>query len=103
MLTSVTNPTSKGSGMNAQLCQASCVESPWFGNRVVASTTAAIATFQKVWREQQHVTDRARSFEMMADINDRTLKDIGAPEWLIARSNERRNAHHIHLLELYKS
>ena len=93
--------------MNAQLCQASYVESPWFGGRFAVATTeatrAAVAAFQSAWREQRQVTDRARAIEMMADVNEGTLKDIGAPDWLIARSNERRHSHHIHLLELFRS
>ena len=96
--------------MNAQICQASCVESPLFGShvaRVAAATTeaakAAITTFRSVWRAQTQQGERMRAIEMMADVNERTLKDIGAPEWLIARAGERRHAHHIHLIELYKS
>ena len=98
--------------MNAQLCQAQglCVdrvEVSWFGGRVVAATTgaarAAYETFQSVWREGARENDRARSYELMVDVNDRTLKDIGAPEWMIARANERRHSHYIHLLELFRS
>ena len=93
--------------MNAQICQASYVDSPWFGGRIATAATeatrAAIDTFQSVWREQSKQTDRFRAMEMMIDVNDRTLKDIGAPDWMIARANERRNAHYIHLIELFRS
>lgn len=93
--------------MNAELCQASYAASPWFGGRVAAAsaeaTKAAIATFQSVWRAGSQETDRARGIEMMADVNEGTLKDIGAPDWLIARAAERRYAHHIHLIELFRS
>ena len=93
--------------MNAQLCQASYLESPWFGGRVMAATTqaaqAALATFQTVWNEQSKETDRAHAVERMINVNSRTLKDIGAPEWMIARANERHHSHTIHLLELFRS
>ena len=39
----------------------------------------------------------------MVDVSDRVLKDIGAPDWLVARAAERRNSHTIHLLELFRS
>lgn len=97
--------------MNAQLCEAAfgaeCVESSWFGGRFVAATTqaahAALATFQTVWNEQSQDTNRAHAFALMIDVNSRTLKDIGAPDWMIARANERRHSHTIHLLELFRS
>ena len=93
--------------MNAQTCQASHVESPWFGGRLAAATTeatvAAIATFQSVWRAQSKSEDRARAIEMMAGIDAHTLKDIGAPDWLIAQSQERHDAHRLYLLGLYYS
>ena len=93
--------------MNAQICQASYVESSWFGGRVATATTeaalAAIATFQSVWRAQTKEEDRARAIEMMIDVDAHTLKDIGAPDWMIAHSHERHEAHRLYLLGLYYS
>jgi hypothetical protein len=93
--------------MNAQLCHDASIENSWIGGRVAAASTeaarAALATFQSVWREQSKATERVRSFEMMVDVSDRVLKDIGAPEWLVARAAERRNSHALHLLELFRS
>lgn len=93
--------------MYAQINQASYVESPWFGGRVATATTeaalAAISTFQSVWRAQSQEDNRARAMEMMSGIDARTLKDIGAPDWLIAQSHERRDAHRLYLLGLYYS
>lgn len=93
--------------MNARLSQSVFAADAWFGGRVVnatgEATRAAVVAFQSAWRDSSKHVDQARSWEMMADVNDRTLKDIGAPDWLIARSAERRHAHHLHLLELYRS
>ena len=41
--------------------------------------------------------------DISIDVNSRTLKDIGAPDWMIARADERHNSHTIHLLELFRS
>ena len=39
----------------------------------------------------------------MTDLDQHTLKDIGAPNWLIAQAAERKDAHHLYLLDLYRS
>ena len=93
--------------MNAQISQTTFVDSFWFGGRFASATgeatRAAVGAFQCAWRESSKQVVRARAMEMMADINGHTLKDIGAPEWLIAGSVERQDAHRLHLLALYYS
>lgn len=67
------------------------------------ATRAAINSFQIAWREHPAQIDQASALDLMADIDAHTLRDIGAPNWLIAQAVERKDAHHLHLIELYRS
>ena len=93
--------------MNAHLSLPSALIGNTFGGRVflamAEATRAAVDAFQCAWREQAVQYDRARSYELMEDINARTLQDIGAPDWLVQRSIERKDAHRLYLLGLYQS
>ena len=40
------------------------------------------------------------AFDSIAHLNEYTLKDIGAPDWLVARAAERRDAQHLRWIEL---
>ena len=67
------------------------------------ATRIALRGFKSAWRERAAHNGQARALEMMADIDAHTLRDIGAPNWLIAQAVERKDAHHLHLLNLYRS
>jgi hypothetical protein len=93
--------------MNCQLSQSSVLVPHSLTERFVAAageaTRAALSAFQATWRNHAPQADQASAFELMADINEHTLRDIGAPNWLIAQAVERKGAHHLHLLELHRS
>ena len=67
------------------------------------ATRAAVNTFQLTWREHPVGVSEASTLQFMADIDAHTLRDIGAPNWLIAQAIERKDAHHLRLIELYRS
>jgi len=93
--------------MNLQFSQPSVVMVPSLSVRFATATgeatRAALNAFQETWRNHAPQGDPSRSFELMADIDQHTLKDIGAPNWLIAQAVERKDSHHLHLIELYRS
>jgi hypothetical protein len=93
--------------MNQHFSQSSVAISHSLPERLVAATgeatRAAVNAFQATWREQAPHANQTGSFDLMADIDAHTLRDIGAPNWLIAQAVERKGAHHLHLLELYRS
>jgi hypothetical protein len=62
--------------------------------RIGERVRAALRALLKRWRE--HKTRRAepRAFDAIGDMNEYMLRDIGAPDWLIARAVARRDAHH---------
>ena len=67
------------------------------------ATRAAVSAFQATWRQHASDADQLGAFELMADMNAHTLRDIGAPNWLIAQAVERKDAYKLHLLQLYRS
>lgn len=93
--------------MNVEFCQSPVLVSHTLTGRFAAATgeaaRAVLNAFQATWRYHSPQAGQERAFELMADIDVHTLKDIGAPNWLIAQAVERRDAYHLHLLELYRS
>lgn len=93
--------------MTLHLSQSSAVMCPTLPGRFVTAAgeaaRAARGAFQATWRDQAAHADQGSAYKLMAEIDAHTLKDIGAPDWLIAEAVERKDAHHRHLLELYRS
>jgi hypothetical protein len=44
------------------------------------------------WSERARQRREAREIEIAADLNDAMLRDIGAPDWLLAQAEARRQA-----------
>ena len=93
--------------MSLQLSQSFAPSPSSMTGRLLAATgeatRAAVNTFQLTWREHPVAVDEASSLDFMADIDAHTLRDIGAPNWLIAQAIERKDAHHLRLIDLYRS
>lgn len=92
--------------MSLQLSQSSPLSYSLPGRLLAATseaTRAALSSFQLAWRQHPAHFDEASALDQMADIDAHTLRDIGAPNWLIAQAVERKDAHHFRLIELYRS
>ena len=93
--------------MQYQFSQSSAVMPHSMPGRVASAVgdaaRAALSAFQQTWREQAPRRGEARTIEMMADIDEHTLRDIGAPNWLVAQAVERKDSHRLHLIELHRS
>ena len=93
--------------MTLHLSQSTAAMCPTLPERFVTAAgeaaRAALGAFQATWRDQVAHVDQGSAYKLMADIDEHTLKDIGAPNWLIAEAVERKDAHHRRLLELYRS
>ena len=93
--------------MNYQFSQSSAALSHSLAERFLAATgeatRAALFAFQSTWRERAEQSAQANSLELMAGVNTHTLKDIGAPNWLIAHAIERQDSQQFRLLDLYRS
>ena len=51
------------------------------------------------WKRREAPANDGRAFDSIADLNEYTLKDIGAPHWLVARAAARRDAQHLRWIE----
>ena len=52
-----------------------------------------------VWKRRGGAPVDDRAFVSIANLDEHTLKDIGAPDWLIARAAERREAQQLRWIE----
>ena len=72
-------------------------------SRAGEAARAALDAFKAAWHRPPAQMNQASALHAMTEIDERTLKDIGAPYWLIARAIERKDARELRLLELYRS
>ena len=93
--------------MNSPYFESTVQISPSFNVGILArtgeATRAAVTAFKAAWYRPPAHLYQASALHAMTEIDERTLKDIGAPYWLIARSIERKDARELRLLELYRS
>jgi hypothetical protein len=61
--------------------------------------SAAVAV-ARLWQRPNASQLGERAFDSIAHLNEYALKDIGAPDWLVARAAERREAQHLRWIEL---
>ena len=52
-----------------------------------------------LWKKRGVANADDRVFESIADLDEHTLKDIGAPHWLVARAADERDARHMRWIE----
>ena len=72
--------------------------------RVVADVLdglrAAATAFAALWERRNASQRDERVYGSIAELNEYALKDIGAPDWLVARAAERRETQHLRWIEL---
>ena len=61
------------------------------------SAAVAVAGF---WRRNESAAADPHAYDAIEHLNERTLNDIGAPHWLVARAAERREAQRLRWIEL---
>ena len=83
---------------NAQ-CAASLPASAMSG----APWNSALNRIQALWQEHQCRATQARAMAIFADIDTHTLRDIGAPSYIIAESTLRGDSRGLRLIDLYRS
>ena len=93
--------------MNFQLTQSSILISHSLAGRAAAVAAevarTALDAFRASWNYRAARRNHARAIELMAGIDEHTLRDIGAPNWLVAQAVERKDAHRLRLIELHRS
>jgi len=70
--------------------------------RVVGEVFDALRAAQNavagLWKPRIAAVDKHR-FESIADLDEHTLKDIGAPHWLVAQAADERETRHLRWIE----
>jgi hypothetical protein len=54
------------------------------------------------WRRHAEVRRQRREADAVADMNELLLRDVGAPDWLIAEAEARRNVERLLHSELWR-
>jgi hypothetical protein len=67
---------------------------------VFAALRSAELAIANLWKHDENPSVDPRAFDAIEHLNERTLKDIGAPSWLVARAAERREAQQLRWIEL---
>jgi hypothetical protein len=72
--------------------------------RIVSEVLAALRSVELAiagfWSHDDSRSVDPQAFDAIEQLNERTLRDIGAPEWLVGRSAERREAQQLRWTEL---
>ena len=69
-------------------------------NEVFAALRSAELAITGLWRRNEGPVVDPHAFDAIEHLNERTLNDIGAPHWLVARAAERREAQRLRWIEL---
>jgi len=77
--------------------------SPPLTERIVGEVFDALRFAQLAlagfWKDRGVAAADDRAFESIANLDEHTLKDIGAPHWLVARAADERDARHLRWIE----
>ena len=71
--------------------------------RVLDAIEEALVAGADAWNARARRRREKREILAVADMNELLLRDIGAPEWLVAEANSRREIERQRLLELNQS
>ena len=64
---------------------------------------AFVSKMQSLWQDHVCRSSQARAMATFAEIDTHTLRDIGAPNWIIAESSLRGDSRGLRLIDLYRS
>ena len=84
---------------NAAQSSASLLTAPEFG----APWSSAFAKLHSLWQDHLCRANQARAMATFADIDAHTLRDIGAPHWIVADATMRGDSRGLRLIDLYRS
>jgi hypothetical protein len=65
---------------------------PWHQRVLDTSLADVVSALQRAWREHAQRGRHERELRAVADMNELMLRDIGAPDWMLAEAIARRHA-----------
>ena len=68
-----------------------------------AAWVAAFAKIQAMWQQHVQRAEQARAMAIFAQIDQHTLRDIGAPYWIVAEAAQREAQRERALADLNRS
>ena len=92
--------------MNTQVC-----ESPASFRRAAPSPAVSpnallqdpVGAIVHYWQNRRVRARQARVNDAMSNVSAHMLKDIGAPEWMVAQASTRYDGRALHLIDLFRS
>jgi len=71
-------------------------------DRLFDVVAEALQALRSAWHHSAERRRDERELDAVADMNELLLRDIGAPEWMIAQAAARRDLDHVRLLQAYQ-
>jgi len=87
--------------MNTTTCPTTISLSRPLHARVLDAIGDALYAWSNAWEERAETRRQQHRLEAIADMNELLLRDIGAPDWLVAQANMRREIERQRLFELH--
>jgi len=79
--------------MNTAPCTATIpLIRPWHQRVLDTSLADIVGAVQRAWQRYEQRRRVQRELRAVADMNELLLRDIGAPEWMVAQARARRDA-----------
>ncbi len=88
--------------MNTACCPTTIPLTRPLHQRLLDDAVDRLHTLRRAWRSQAEERRLRRELDALADMNELLLRDIGAPEWLIARAGARREMQQQELRDLHQ-
>jgi hypothetical protein len=89
--------------MNMNCNTAQSAVSPSASELFGAAWNSAVAGVETLWQDHVARTRQARAMATFAEIDAHTLRDIGAPNWIVAEATMRGDSRGLRLIDLYRS
>jgi hypothetical protein len=70
-------------------------------DRWLDQATESLAGLRAAWQRRNERRRRERELDAVADMNELLLRDMGAPEWIIAQASARRESDRQRVLEAH--
>jgi len=78
-------------------------DSPAASESSGALWNTAFVKVRSLWQDHVCRSYQARASAVFADIDMHTLRDIGAPNWIVAEATLRSDSRGLRLIDLYRS
>jgi hypothetical protein len=87
--------------MNTTTCPSNiALYRPWHQRMLDRSIADALGALRSAWNESVRRRRERRELDAVADMNELLLRDIGAPDWMVADAAARRDVDRLRQAEM---